>query len=854
MAHAPHVRRKPHRVRLSVLSLAAILLLLTRLPAPVSHAAAVTSYPYAQEFTFVASASSDFPAGGDGSEFTNDSTGTRTFTTGTAGGVQKSGSPSGIVLLRTATNTPRVRLHLNASGAALANLALNLQRTLPSATSARVVRMQIEASTDGGVTFNPFVNDAYQTSELTQTKYFDLSPFGGQPSLVLRFSAQDTPIGTGGRHGILIDRISVALSPHFDADGRQTTDAHGREEAAQAVAIQPDGRIVAAGYERGAAGDYDFAVARYNEDGSPDAAFAAGGQRATDFFGGNDQARALAVQPDGKVVVAGRAFNPATSTSDFALARYNGNGDLDASFDGDGLLTTDIVAASSDNAIALALQPDGRIVVAGQTETAGAENFALARYNPDGSLDTGFDGDGLLIADLSPGDDVARAVVVQQDGRIVVAGSAAGSGGEDFVLARYNADGSPDPSFGSGGVLTTDFFGGDDRAYDVALEPGGKIVAAGGAFNPSSGNQDFALARYNPDGSADPTFDADGRQTSDFTPGDDQAMSVVAAADKIIAVGFSNCPATGDDFALARFNADGSPDASFDRDGRQATNFAGSRDRGMDASLQNGKIVVAGFALQAGGADFALARYQPDGGLDAEDGTGDSAEADLRLEITNSADPVVVGESLTYTVTVTNVGPNDATGVTVADELSADLLLVSADTSRGNVISAPPPGTSGVVQIGVGDLLRGASATINVRVSTTAPGTAVSAVSAAGAQTDPKPHDNAARQRTKVIGIALLKLLPGSSVGDGCGAVNGVVTLSAPAPPGGVTVDLTSTNPAAGVPAEGLKIEQGSATGTFAITTIPVTSAQRGEIRAALNTSSRSKALTVRPGCSNPAP
>ena len=176
------------------------------------------------------------------------------------------------------------------------------------------------------------------------------------------------------------------LDPSFGRDGKVTTDFAGGGDQAQAVAIQGDGKIVAAGIDRNLSGVGDFALARYNPDGSLDTTFDTDGLVTTDFIGQTDQAYAVAIQGDGKIVAAGRAFLGSTR-EEFALARYNPDGSLDTTFDGDGKVTTDF-AAFNDNARAVVIQGDGRIVAAGFAVVSGTNDFALARYNTDGSLDS----------------------------------------------------------------------------------------------------------------------------------------------------------------------------------------------------------------------------------------------------------------------------------------------------------------------------------------------------------------------------------------------------------------------------------------------------------------------------------
>jgi uncharacterized delta-60 repeat protein len=370
------------------------------------------------------------------------------------------------------------------------------------------------------------------------------------------------------------------LDASFDSDGKVTTDFGGLDEAL-GVAIQPDGRIVAAGQSGG-----DFALARYNRDGSLDTSFDGDGKVTTDFGSPFDLALGVAIQPDGKIVAAG------TSGGDFALARYNRDGSLDTSFDGDGKVTTDFGAL--DAALgAPAIQPNGRIVAAGYTSAGG--DFALARYNRDGSLDTSFDGDGKVTTDFGSPFDQAEGAAIQPNGRIVAAGFNSAIG--DFALARYNGDGTLDTSFDGDGKVMTDF-GGFEQAFGVAIQPDGRIVAAGGGGM----GIDFALARYNRDGTLDSSFDGDGKVTTDFGSSD-AALGVAIRPDgKIVAAGITL--GVGD-FALAWYNRDGSLDTSFDSDGKVTTDFGGFEGAAGVAVQPDGGIVAAG---QSGG-DFALARY-----------------------------------------------------------------------------------------------------------------------------------------------------------------------------------------------------------------------------------------------------
>ena len=304
------------------------------------------------------------------------------------------------------------------------------------------------------------------------------------------------------------------------------------------------------------------------------------------------------------------------------------DGDLDPTFGTGGMLMTDI-NRSTDIANAVAIQADGKLVVVGTSyrqNDFSDEDFVVTRYNTDGTLDNTFGVRGKVRTDFPGLAAVPSSVVIQPDGKIVVAGGAfplftfLG----DFKVVRYNPNGSLDTSFGDGGIVTTTFPEGS-YAFDVALQPDGKIIAAGTvfvAFDPGeSSDTDFALARYNPDGTPDATFGNGGQVSTDFVGFEDDAFSVLIQPDgKIVAVGSANDPATFYDFAAARYLSNGTIDTTFGVAGKVRTDFGDQNfDRARSAALQpDGRIVAAGFAISHGGGvqNFAVARYTSNGILD----------------------------------------------------------------------------------------------------------------------------------------------------------------------------------------------------------------------------------------------
>ena len=417
---------------------------------------------------------------------------------------------------------------------------------------------------------------------------------------------------------------SSGLDSSFGTDGKITTDFLDGSDVGRSVAIQADGKIVVAGFAfNGSNGD--FAVVRYTTTGSLDSTFGTGGKVATDFSEANETGSSVAIQADGKIVVAGTLSSDIDSNSDFAVTRYNVDGSLDETFGPDrtGKLTTDFFG-DTDSANAVAIQADGKIVVAGSVAN-GSNYFGVARYNPNGSLDETFgpDGTGKVATDFFGTFQLANAMAIQADGKIVVAGHLlVGSNNNfDWAVVRYNPNGSLDETFGPdhNGKLTTDFFGSIDGCFAVAIQADGKIVVAGFAVSNSNGDGDLAVARYTTTGSLDPTFDTDGKLTTDFAGTAELGIAVATQADgRLVVAGYLETGITNadgfptHDFAVVRYTATGSLDPTFATGGKATTDFAGASDIGFAAAIQaDGKIVVAGSAVDpsTGDADFAVARY-----------------------------------------------------------------------------------------------------------------------------------------------------------------------------------------------------------------------------------------------------
>lgn len=443
---------------------------------------------------------------------------------------------------------------------------------------------------------------------------------GGDVPLALAIQT-DGKIIAGGSSGddFAIVRYTTlgALDTSFDFDGIALTDFNGSVEEVHALLLQTDGSIVAAGVTDAGGGGNNFAAARYTTGGALDVTFDLDGKVIVDFATDDDNATSAALQSDGKIVIAGSGN--IKGNEDFALVRLLSTGGLDPAFDFDGKATTDF-STVNETANAVAMISGGKIVAVGTSAglIGTGDDIAVARYNSNGGLDNTFDSDGRVLTDiLGVSNDTGHAIARQSDGKILVAGSTNGRGTRDFALARYNVDGTPDVTFGTGGLVITDINLRDDTARAISIQTGGKILVAGSSG--LSGIQDVAIARYNTNGTLDTSFGSGGIVTTDIAAGDDQANAVTAQSDgKVVIAGFATV-GTNEDFLVARYTTTGALDSTgFGVGGVVTTDFpAGGSDRARSVLIQtDGKIVVAGSADNGNDLDFALARYSNLGALD----------------------------------------------------------------------------------------------------------------------------------------------------------------------------------------------------------------------------------------------
>lgn len=394
----------------------------------------------------------------------------------------------------------------------------------------------------------------------------------------------------------------------FDFDGKLSTIVRGNNGTAKAIAVQTDGKILVAGYSSNS-NNNDFTVARYDTDGSLDSSLNTTGMLHIDFNATDDFASGIAYRAaDEKIIIGGYTFNGAGF--EFALAQYNSDGTPDNNFGMNGKVTTALGA--TDFGKALAIQDDGKILLAGHSLQTSNE-FAIVRYNTDGTLDSTFNTDGKVTTPFGANSAIATCMTIQPDNKIVIAGQVSNDSTLrwEIALARYHSDGSLDTSFDGDGQIINPNGNMDNTINAIALQSDGKIIVAGYAGT-SPSNNNFLLARYHSDGRIDSSFGTNGFLITAFSAQNNQATALmVQPDDKIIAGGFASIN-SANDFTLARYDANGNLDNSFGTGGKVTTTFGtndGMTGLAFDADW---KIVAVGTAFNGAGFDFALARYLND--------------------------------------------------------------------------------------------------------------------------------------------------------------------------------------------------------------------------------------------------
>jgi uncharacterized delta-60 repeat protein len=402
------------------------------------------------------------------------------------------------------------------------------------------------------------------------------------------------------------------LDLSFGGSGRLLTDFSATDEYGQAVVVQPDGKILIAG-QSGIYPLFHSAFVRFNRNGTADTTFGTGGKTVIPLDPNGDCPSAVAIQADGKIVVAGSQLHD-NSTLGIIVARLNPNGTLDGTFGNGGSVIFDFGDLGAEGT-SVVIQPDGKILVAGITGTTGygeLTDIVVIRFNTDGTFDNTYGSGGRVRTHFEGQDNTgsrAWGAALQPDGRLVVAGRYRNEGQNgEFALARYNIDGSLDQSFGIGGMVHTRPGTAEMFAFDVAVQPDGKIVAAGYQYT-AHHNHDFAVARYDPNGVLDTTFGTNGIVIADlFGTSDDiaYAMSIQTNGRIVVAGRTGQYPNFRP--GILRLNVNGTYDTTFGAGGKVMSDFGGSAQLYGCALQTNGRIIVAGYQIGST-ADMLVARY-----------------------------------------------------------------------------------------------------------------------------------------------------------------------------------------------------------------------------------------------------
>ena len=378
-------------------------------------------------------------------------------------------------------------------------------------------------------------------------------------------------------------------------------------EHGSAFVRQPDGKLIVAGVQIGA-GPAPFAVARYLANGDFDQGFGDHGHTAIHVGGAaSNDAGGVALTPGGKIVLGGTS-----DLGEFAVIRLRTDGTPDPTFNQTGDREFGFGPGSTDNAFAVAVQDDGKIVIAGSALQGGVKRMAVARLRKNGTLDPDWSGDGRVLTTFGASTDQrAEGVILLDDGRIAAVGEAElGANEHDFALAVYRPNGTLDHTFSGDGRATANF-GGNEFGYKAAEQPDGRIVVSG-ETDFGANDCDWALARFKPGGALDQTFSGDGKVTTAFGPGCDIASGLLLLqSGKIVGVGSKGDPGTFTP-AVVRYRTNGTRDTTFSGDGKVVTSFGeGSGEFWGAAETPAGKIVAGGRTLHstAEQGNFAMARY-----------------------------------------------------------------------------------------------------------------------------------------------------------------------------------------------------------------------------------------------------
>ena len=413
---------------------------------------------------------------------------------------------------------------------------------------------------------------------------------------------------------------SGEIDTTFGINGKVVTGFGTNNNTANAVAFQTDGKFIVGGTYVSNRGDNDFALARYNSDGTLDTTFGSEGKVITNFGNSNyNYINSIYVLSDGKIMVIGTSGMVSLAPK-LAIVRYHINGTIDESFGTNGKIISSLIPYSPYGN-KLVFQPDGKFLITSCKQYSSDPNyyFGVERYSPEGVLDTTFGTDGQAVSSFGNGQSIPASLALQPDGKILVAGRYQPTNARQLALMRFTAEGSIDTTFDSDGKIVTNFGNGSvSEAIDVSVNSNGKISVTGIVHTTP---RNFGLVQYNSNGSLDTSFDGDGKATIAFQSNFETINSVTRQSDGkfLVVIKSDDFVLTTADFIVRRYNSDISLDTSFGVDGQTSAAFTTGMNESQAAGIaSDGKIVVVGKAAAAefANTDFAIARYSANGILD----------------------------------------------------------------------------------------------------------------------------------------------------------------------------------------------------------------------------------------------
>ena len=469
------------------------------------------------------------------------------------------------------------------------------------------------------------------------------------------------------------------LDTSFSSDGKLLTDI-GTTDSGRAVAIQADGKIVIAGYARMGSDD-DFAVARYESDGGLDTTFSSDGLTTIDFDDKNESGYAVAIQSDGKIVVAGRAATDGMGlTFDFAVARLTTTGALDTSFSSDGLLTVD-VGGGDDYQFAVKIASDGDIVVVGYGSNGSNWDVGVIRLDSSGNLDTSFSSDGKALYAIGSGHDYGYGLDIASDGDLLIVGSSYNGSDDDVLVLRLDANGVLDTAFAGDGIWTADVGSGTgDVGQGIVEASDGDILIVGSS---DDSGDDLLAIRLTSAGVLDTAFSGDGKVTVAIGSGNDVGYGIVEQDDGTIVVAGTSHDGSTEDIAVVRFTSAGALDTGFSGDGKLTTDSGSGDAYAYGIALTSaGKVVVAGQAVGASDTDFAVLVYEGATAPGAPTSLGSTA-GDAQVDLSWTAPTSNGGASLSGYKVESSTNSGSSWSTVVADTASTDTSYTATSLTNG---------------------------------------------------------------------------------------------------------------------------------------------------------------------------